>query len=486
MEWARIRGNRQATVGFLLGIGVMTVLGFTAATAGVGLGWVQSHVRLVGAPHFVTSFIGSLLATGLLWTLLWGRGLLPTFSDRSLRRYPCNARQRLIARALVVAVDPIWICLGSAFAAYLGTASLYGAVEWQAALASLALFMPLCWFSTLALLALVESGFSTIRGALLSVSLAAALYALHWLLGTPWEDVSAIVSSSGFQGVPAIVRALIWLFTLGAAIAAAGWLKQGEKSGGRLVWRLYRLLVTAGRAPEAAAANAKSLVYHLRSVRVRWAAAVSMFIYPGIVRFDAKHLPNGPAGSVYLAFAVLFCAGALIPRNLLLNQFGYDGTGLSRYTLAPVKLSAVAIWSTQASLQIGSTYLVLAWLIFCGLGYFHSWLLALSGLGFGVAGMLLYACIGTVTSIWTRHDADYNVVAGNDMSVGAIAGLGIPAVCAFSLAVKLAGVMPLSGLGLRSTLAALLSCAATYVLWVVTQHLVMANDAKVRSRVLGG
>ncbi len=423
--WAQARTRRGKlavffTAYFLIGtlIVLMAMGGWKAARLAIQTGQAELIARIV---------LGAVWVNALLMAVVLGIGVNAAFTDSALRRFPLTAMQRVAARHITGALEPIWIVVLSLYIALGIRLDAFGVSSiWVSAPAALLLALTNYLFARVVTTAADRAG-PFITG----IGIAAIMLPLMVLGRRPGAFAAALpvlaytppfAAGSVMAGVQALKPLLIltgWCVVSSVALVALDILpaRSRTKASAVIRWdgpcdRIARRFGPLGPLVS------KHMRYFLRSNRVRMSYLMSLPLFP--VLFAIRVGTNDPVGAVMQQVWLIALAGVMGTFVVAVNLFGYDGDGFRRYFLLPVRPEAVLRTASLVAMVIGAAvlpFLLLCYAVFArSQGNARTWIVLISS---GVIGVFAYHGVAVWTAILAPRRADWSSVFGNDLSRGA-------------------------------------------------------------------
>ena len=431
--WAQVRLRRGKialfAIGYLLACFVAAALvlgGFSAAMASIRLGKAELVARVV---------LAGFSAIAIVAALVLGIGVNPAFCDAVLRRYPLSAVDRFLTRRLTALLDPLWMILLALFVGLAGGFHAAGVGSiWLGAPAALLLVVVTYLFAQLITGAIgwitaTRAGLTIL--AVLTVilvfavaaapaiganrSLSAALLPL--LKVTPAFCAAAVMAGGSAIGLWLL---LLWCAATAAAIACVERLPVPSETmaPAPAEWDgpCDRLAAHFGAS---APLVAKTLKYYWRTKRARLSMLMNVPVFPVmlvLVRPDR----HAPLLHFFTGMGLMAIMGFSVTFTMVINAFGFDGSGFRRYFLLPLPPAAVVRAVSLIPLLLGALTLPF--------GFAACVLLARVPVDFrmaamlaanGVGGLCFFQGLALWTSILAPSRTDGNVGFGNDYSLAA-------------------------------------------------------------------
>jgi hypothetical protein len=367
-----------------------------------------------------------------------GIGVTPAFSDSALRRYPLSRAGRLIARHATALLEPLWL-LVLALVTGLALGFWVPHAFSLPALPAAVLFVVTNYFFACILMRLGAWAMSTRAGPLLIITAGSGLLLVAPLapavvarLATGADRTISGLTALGltppFAAAAALANADPRSAWLGLALLA-GWavvlcalsvvvdrlpLNSHTVAGALVTWDHPCDRVAAVFGPRFAPLAGKVLRYYVRGpVRSNY-----LVVLPAIAMLMWR---RGAPEEVFLfalgvAPAVGF--GSTIP--IAMNLFGFDGRGLRRYFLLPVRSTQVFRTVALLGLLPGALLLpvaLVAWLVFAPIHTDGRMFVELVCAGFG--GLLFLHALGLWTTLLSPRAIPFRVAFGNRLSFAA-------------------------------------------------------------------
>ncbi len=424
--WAQARTRRGKLAVFFTGyflVGTLIVLmamgGWKAARLAILTGQAELIARIV---------LGAVWVNALMIAVMLGIGVNPAFTDSALRRFPLSAMQRLTARHVTGALEPIWIVILALYIAVGARFEAFGVSSiWLSVPAALLLAVTNYLFARLVITAADRAGpIAT------GIGIALIMLPLTALGRRPGAFVSALpvlaytppfAAGSVMAGVQALGPLLLlsgWCVVLAVVLAVLDTLppRSRAKPAGAIEWdgpcdRIARRFGSHGPL------ISKHLRYFLRSNRVRMSFLMSLPVFP--ILFAVGHGGKDPVGALIQQVWLIVLAGVMGSFVVAINIFGYDGDGFRRYFLIPKRPETVMQTASLVALAIGAAALPVLFFCFAVFGRGEQadarmWALLVSS---GLIGIFTYQGVAVWTAILAPRRADWNSVFGNDLSRGA-------------------------------------------------------------------
>ncbi|HYK87200.1 MAG TPA: hypothetical protein VE398_00405, partial [Acidobacteriota bacterium] len=423
--WAQARGtggkSALLVVLYLFGAGLFLL--FSLGGAGAALVAARSGRGEEVARWTLACICGG----GAVSSLVLGAGPRSAFSIRILRQYPISPLHVLVARHLTGLLDPIWIFV---LAAALGLAVGYAVMGF----ASMVIGLPASILCVVASYLAILITFALVDRLLLRKAGATVLGAVVFGLTATVAIAGPILAGGASRNLWRILNHVLMLTPPGNAaslLAAAGYFPAALLLPGwcaLLAWILARLerhlpssatpsplrimgegfydrveLLFAGISGPLVA---KALRYHLRSNRARFNLLLSIPMMAFLPRLMGKG--SGPDGTFLVALALFFCGGIAATGTLTFNQFGYDGAGMRRYFILPMRIADALRAGSIASLLMGGGAILTGFLLWA----------AASGTSFdvrrglmlvfsGLAGLLFFNALGAWTTVFAPRNLNF-------------------------------------------------------------------------------
>jgi hypothetical protein len=446
--WAQARTSAGRKIllmaGYSLLVSLLLVL-IPVGTAAAMSSALQEH------PEDLTRWVlTAIWANGATLNLLLGRGTRHSSLDAVLRRYPLTRMRRFLVRHVSGLLDPVWLLLLAATGGVALGWTLAAPARALLFLPVVLLFVSICYLSSLALLLVADivlsrRGGGTVIGATTFVLFLAAVFLAGsaadpanrrlWLEADlvlrflpPGAAASLLAGDRQASWLLDWATLLLWCgFVVHALVCAERRTLSNESvtsisdSLGILCDR------TAGLfgCPSGPLIG-KALRYHLRCDRVRFSFAGTV---PLVLL--APRLMSAGSGP-YMAFletaALMFMAAILATASITLNQFGYDGDGVRRYSVLPVPAASAVRAGSIASLLLGSVLILAA---VAGLPFVAGFPVDARAAAIvtssAAAGLFFFNAIGLWTSILSPRRSNFRGVLGNELSFSStlVIGLGI-------------------------------------------------------------
>lgn len=430
--WAQVRLRRGKIAVFLVGY---LFAGFVAAALLLGgFGAAMACIRLGMAEQLARIMLTGLSGIAIAAALVFGIGVNPAFRDTVLRRYPLSAGDRFVTRRLTALLDPLWMILlglfvGVAFGFHaIGVGSL-----WPSMLAALLLVIATYLFTQL-LAGLIEWTTGTPAGlAILAVSgviLVFAISAVPAMRANPslfatflWvmKVTSAFSAATVMAGASptGLLLLMVWCVAMAAAIAGVERLPVHSQTvaDARADWDgpCDRLAAHFGSSGPLVA---KTLKYYWRTKRGRLNLLINVPALPLLLAMGSdRHMP---LLHFFIGVGLMAIIGFSITCPMVINSFGFDGSGFRRYFLLPLPPAAVISALSLIPLVLGALTLPVAFTV-CVLlarvsvdGCMATILAAI-----GVGSLCFFQALGLWTSLLAPSRSDGEMVFGNDYSLAA-------------------------------------------------------------------
>jgi hypothetical protein len=455
--WASIRTSRVRM--FLGGCAAVLLiwLVFAAFTSGTLLANLasrpESFVRQLGSA-LTFLFVGIILVNAFL-----GRGVVSSFSDRSLERYPISRVVRFTARWIAGISDPLWIIVGAQLIGLaVGLHSSGSSPLWIAIPAcGLLLAVTYCYSSLVLafLTAVAQVRLAKVIGALTICLALIFLYILGagGVYGQTIRVTRPAIPDLVFMLLPGhLCAAALTARTLGVVIWSSvlllAWLgvailslcvvptaaMQSRISGSHMFAYANRL--SYALSPRLGAIVVKAILYYSRCNMVRYwtlTTGPAMGILAPFLLL-AHRLSEPQRTTLFLV--ALFVTSSTSTAPVATNHFGWDGSGLARYGVLPLSLKSLLRAHSYASLLIGSmgaipVFAVLSLVLRI---HFSASLLCTSVCGV-LAGIFLLNACGLWLSVHVPKRMDFDTTIGNGMplasSMTVFAGIQLPIILLF-------------------------------------------------------
>lgn len=407
-----------------------------------GLGIARGALALGQGESIARWSLATLFANGIGLSFLFGLGTRAAFSDQSLRHYPLSARERFIVRHVIGLLDPIWLIVVA------GSLGLALGLAWTG-MGSIVMGLPAVFLFVLA--GYLAAAFSLWLADLIVESRnGAALFSALVILLVSFGPlaIASLAASHRFDFWPVLDQLLKFTPPGAAAAMMAGDSPLLVLAGaaclcvwcGGLAFLLLRL-ERRPRSPRSASPEnisendfydrigktfgprygplvSKSLRYHLRSNLIRFSLITSpiivlmgKFLVPG--RWQDKFFP--------LSLAIFFVMSSAAGATLMLNLFGFDGSGIRRYAILPIPFADALRAASIASVLLRAVTILVAialWLLFYAANSL-SWRMFAMILSAALASLFLFNGLGLWTSILAPKSLNFDAMWNNRLSFGA-------------------------------------------------------------------
>ncbi len=430
--WAHARTGGGKTLLFF----ALYFIGISAALLLLlgGIGAARS-IELVGRAELLSrELLGTVFVNAVVISTLLEVGPSSVFTETTLRRYPMGAWERFLGRHLTGILEPVWpLATAVSVGLVIGFSVLHLVTLWIA-LPAVFLFVAVAYLCAAVLINIFARLLQTASGPLLVLLLiAASATGLPLLLsagqGRGWNAIDAVVrlsppgtAAAMMMGATTEIRlqslALLLLWGVAAALLLRSMERPSSARRARSMEKMelrgwYDRVAGCFGNPDAPLV-AKSLRYHLRCNRVRYNLLVTAPMFLFLTRMG-----HG-AASFSLLLAYLFVAAFVCTLVMTVNQFGYDGAGIRRYPLLPVRFHVVLRAHSAASMLVGCvgaiSVLALGLLALKLPLDYRALIFLISDM---LAGLFFFHALGLWTSILAPRAADFNNVMGNKMSLPA-------------------------------------------------------------------
>lgn len=440
LMWAQVRtdsGKIALFFGLYLLIGVFAIFmalgGLGGALAAVELGRGEMVARLM---------LTGLMMNGIGLSLLFGLGPSEAFTEGSLRRYPLDSQERFVIRHFIGLLDPVWLLLIAGIIGLVFGFIWFGGESVLTGIPALVLFILANYLLTVTLLTVIGLLMQTRRGATLLGALMILLLSFGPLA---ISSLTAGTRDRMWQVVDLCLRIL----PPGAAasmITGQDLLKVAGGAGLLILWcvSMFILLRTIEKKPrvsEPGRAGAivwdnlydqiagifgsryrpmvsRSLRYHLRCNIIRF----SLISSPLVILMLRYLIPGyGEKSHLSMSIAVFFILSSANGAAMMLNLFGYDGAGIRRFAVLPIRFADALKAASLASLILRGIAFLVAFTLWVIIYRNRSltWQAVLIVLTVSVAGMIMFNGLGLWVSIFAPKRGDFEAMWNNRLSLGA-------------------------------------------------------------------
>lgn len=367
--WAQARTSAGRIALFFV-LYVMGALLFAFLTLG-GMGAALAAVRMGQGETILTGVLGGLFAAAIPTTLFLSVGPTSAFSERVLRHFPLTPGARFVVRHFIGLLDPLWLFFAATLLGLAVGLQLAGGCSIVVGLPAVLGYLVVMYLVVAIFVSLAGKVLETRVGPLVMMIAAMSVY-LVVVFGAPLVahrvDLARLgiavlrftpAASAGMvlAGANARVRLAAAALLLAWALAAALALRMVEPL--RFARRRDAAVVATGESwydalgdlfgPQVGPLFAKALRYHLRCNRIRYSLGFSAPVFVGILY--VQHL--SPGGRTFGLLMELFVIGFLATFGMSANYFGWDGPGVRRYLLVPVRAEAVVRAYSYVGILLG-------------------------------------------------------------------------------------------------------------------------------------
>lgn len=438
--WAQVRtDNGKVALFFALYL----LIGFLAIFMALGgIGGALAAIELGQGEVVARLMLTGLMFNGVGLSLLFGLGSREAFSEASLRRYPLRAEERFAIRHFIGLLDPIWILLISAVFGLVGGFVWFGAGSvWTGGVAAL-LFIVADYLLTVTLLTAVGRMLESRRGATMLGAMMILLLSFAPLtlgsLPPPTRKVIREVLSACLEVMPPGAAAsmiagedlsriaggagllILWSALMVFILRSIERRPRTVDSGrpGAIVWD--DLYDQAARIFGAAywPMVSRSLRYHLRCNIIRF----SLISSPLVILMFRYLLPaRGENSYLSMSIAVFFIMSSANGAAMMLNLFGYDGPGMRRFAVLPVRLGDALRAASLASLLLRAITFLAGFTLWVVIYSDRSitWQSIVVVLTVSLAGIVMFNGLGLWVSIYSPKKGDFEAMWNNRLSIGA-------------------------------------------------------------------
>ncbi len=436
--WAQVRTRNGKIVLALVGYLILSLIAGMLALGGVG--GAIAAVRLGKSELVARAVLSAAFLCVTLAAVLFGVGMRQSYSDGFLRRYALRPLQRLAARHLIAALEPIWIL---ALTWYVGLAAgfvLLDVVPWWKAVPAAVLLLLTNYLLARALLSVIEYAMATRSGPFLLLTVMAVLFPLPSVLGPMLSHNPAALGK--------VLAVLSWTPPFAAAsvmsgargMASAGWLlllvgycavfaaalvrldrlppPSRTVAGAKAAWDDVWDRIAAVFGPELAPLIGKILRYYARSPQLRFNYPLSA-LWVLLLTFQFGR-GSDPMRSFLAALGAISGVGSMSMGAMTMNVFGFDGSGFRRYFLVPVAPAIVLRAAAVVPLILGAALIPISlgvWLAVSRVPLNARMMLML--LSSGLGGTFLFQALGIWTSMLAPRAIEFKATFGNKLSLAA-------------------------------------------------------------------
>jgi hypothetical protein len=434
--WAHVR-SRSGRIALLI------AAYFAAACLAIvfavgGLGAAAAAVQMGRGELVAQLFLAGVFVNATFAAVFLGIGVIPAFSDAALRRYPLSSAGRLVARHATALLEPLWLLVLTLVTGLaVGFWVSHGAL--LPGLPAAVLFVVTNYFVACILMVFGAWLMSTRAGPLLLITVGSGLLLVAPLApalvaraatrpGGSIPGLTMLGLTPPFAAAAAMASRDLRSAWLGLALLA-GWfivlcvvsvvverlpLHSHTIAGALAKWDHPCDRIAAAFGPPVAPLAGKILRYYVRSP-IRY----NYFVVLPAVALLMRHRGTSQALFLFaLGVAPAVAFASTIP--IAMNLFGFDGRGLRRYFLLPVRTAHVFRTVALVSLLPGALLLpvaLVAWLIFAPIPMDGRMLTELVCAGLG--GFLFLQALGLWTTLLSPRAIPFRVAFGNKLSFAA-------------------------------------------------------------------
>ena len=415
-------------------IGYLVACSVAAALLLGGLGAAMESIRLGKAELVARIMLTGFSGIAIVAALVFGIGVNPAFRDAVLRRYPLSAGDRFVTRRLTALLDPMWMIL---WALFVGVAAGFHAVGvgsiWPSVLAALLLVIA-TYLSAQLLAGLIEWTTATPAGltilAVLGVILVFAISAVPAMLGIPsllaaflrvMKVTPAFCAATVMAGASpmGLLLLIAWCVAMAVAIAGVERLPVHSQTvaGARAEWDgpCDRLAAHFGSSGPLVA---KTLKYYWRTKRGRLTLLINVPALLLMLGMGSDR--HAPLLHFFIGVGLMAIIGFSMTFTMVVNSFGFDGSGFRRYFLLPLPPAAVIRAVSLIPLLLGALTLPVAFTVCVLLARVSvDARMAIMLAANGVGGLCFFQALALWTSMLAPSRSDSEVLFGNDYSFAA-------------------------------------------------------------------
>lgn len=369
--WAQARTSAGRIALFFV-LYVMGALLFAFLALG-GMGAALAAIKLGQGETIVTGVLGGLFAAALPTTLFLSVGPTSAFSERVLRHYPLTPAARFLVRHFIGLLDPLWLFFAATLLGLAVGLQLAGACSILIGLPAVLAYLVVMYLVVAVFVSLAGKVLETRVGPLVMMISAMSVY-LAVVFGAPvvahrvhlarlgmavLHFTPAASAGMVLAGANARMRLAAAALLLAWALAAALALRLAEPL--RFARHRDPAALPTGESwydvlgglfdPQVGPLFAKALRYHLRCNRIRYSLGFSAPVFVGILYLQHR----SPGARTFGLLMELFVIGFIATFGMSANYFGWDGPGVRRYLLVPVRGEAVVRAYSYAGIFLGAT-----------------------------------------------------------------------------------------------------------------------------------
>ena len=427
--WRQVRTDRLRFLFIVAVAAGFIYIAYASLMSGAGV--ALASTRLPNSRRFIDSFLVLTYLSGIALQIVMGRGLHALFSDAALRNYPFSAWQRRLIRESVWILDPVWLSLTLLLLGAAVGLCIIGAFRPWFVLSAAALLLVCTRLTSSVLLAFIESMLCSVSGT--SLLAAIAMLILSAISLASIYHVPLIASIAGIGALPpgaaaallgasqvktAVVPLLVLIAWIGVLLLLLPLFENiafrpAAADGARPTWTSRLILARSGQSQWTLAI--KALAYNLRCDRMRLSLVVAapVLIFYAVWMAGKQGIESGP----FCLMGAFFAVGFAGTRSILLNQFGYDGPALARYSLLPESFDASLRCGSLVSLFLSFAVTLPALVLVSLLDAVYltqrfAAILVLCAL----AGSFFFNGVGLFVSVLAPRRVEFRRLLGNDMS----------------------------------------------------------------------
>jgi hypothetical protein len=431
--WAKTRTRNGKIALFMAGYLLLVPVAAMLAAGGIGTG--IAAVRSGKAEMIAQGVLTGLFAWALITSVMLGFGMNAVFADAELRRYPLNAIERRFARHFTGIADPYWFLF---FALYLGLAfGLYVAGVGSFPLGAIAaLLLWTCNYLAARVTGLLLDQVMARRGG--SMALPALMITFCFLPGlavpaiqknpaareaalsalgfTPTFGGGSLMTRTGSEALAGAGALVLWLALLAGLLAVLEKYPPKARVAQASRIRFDSPFLRAGAlfGPRYAPLAAHWIQFFASCKRFRLQYVMALPMIPVLLFFWTK---QSHGSDPFVSAAGIFGVAAVAPvAAMMVNVFGYTGSGFRRYLLFPSDPGMALRAGSYVLLALSAAPLAVAtllWILFKPVDVRGVVMLLASG----IAAMFLFHSAGLWATIYSPRRSDPNQTMGNDLSL---------------------------------------------------------------------